>query len=372
MSEKKTIQINPELFSLSNTTRKKRQPSQTNGNIKVKSTTPTSRNDTLKKRSILRMIREHQEEKYKKMFDENTTKKDVINTSSSQFESDFERSKEFLNKMIEDNAKNETSVNRTLKNYPTQTNSLLYSPDIENININFPSNDTPTHIQPRPRPSLQPTPNYGCLKNGSLPTYRNWMNQTVKNNGIALPVISQQPHITVQNAGTSSTMSPKNYPVQHGSSSNHISSVPSTLTQANSSTEDSNINRSKQIDAMRQLMARAQTMKSKQNEKKMKQKKTIRRTYKIGKSKLAPKIAVLVSNKTIRNNISTKTQLLKQDPIHEIKKYLIKRGLIKVGSTAPNDVLRKMYESAILICGEVENHNPDILVYNYMNEHKSP
>ena len=83
--------------------------------------------------------------------------------------------------------------------------------------------------------------------------------------------------------------------------------------------------------------------------------------------KLAPKIAVLVSNKTIRNNISTKTQLLKQDPIHEIKKYLIKRGLIKVGSTAPNDILRKMYESSILICGEVQNHNPDNLLYNFLN-----
>ena len=32
-----------------------------------------------------------------------------------------------------------------------------------------------------------------------------------------------------------------------------------------------------------------------------------------------------------------------------------------------NAVLRKMYESAVMICGEVQNHNPDNLLYNYLN-----
>ena len=57
-------------------------------------------------------------------------------------------------------------------------------------------------------------------------------------------------------------------------------------------------------------------------------------------------------------------------PIQDVKKFLIKRGFIKVGSTAPNDILRKMYESAILICGEVQNHNPENLLYNFMNDDK--
>jgi hypothetical protein len=99
-----------------------------------------------------------------------------------------------------------------------------------------------------------------------------------------------------------------------------------------------------------------------------KQKKTLRRTYNVGKSKMYPKISVLVSNKTIRNNITTKSQLLKQVPIQEIKKYLIKRGFIRIGSIAPNDVLRKMYETSILMCGEIQNHNPDNLLYNYLHD----
>jgi len=99
-------------------------------------------------------------------------------------------------------------------------------------------------------------------------------------------------------------------------------------------------------------------------------KKTIRRTYKVGRSHMAPKVSILVSNKTIRNNVSTKKQLLKQTPIQTIKSHLIKRGCIKVGSTTPNDVLRKMYEDIELICGDVQNHNPDNLLFNFLNSNE--
>ena len=61
-------------------------------------------------------------------------------------------------------------------------------------------------------------------------------------------------------------------------------------------------------------------------------------------------------------------QQLKMIPIHEVRSYLIKKGFIKVGSNTPNNVLRKMYESALLICGEVKNHNPDNLLYNFLND----
>ena len=102
-----------------------------------------------------------------------------------------------------------------------------------------------------------------------------------------------------------------------------------------------------------------------------KRKKTYKRTYKVGKSSVFPRVSVLVSNKTIRKQVANKKQLLKQTSMPDIKKYLMKRGFIKVGSTAPNDVLRKMYESATLICGEIQNHNPDNLLYNFMNAGES-
>ena len=43
-------------------------------------------------------------------------------------------------------------------------------------------------------------------------------------------------------------------------------------------------------------------------------------------------------------------------------------SLINVGSIKTNDLLRKMYESAIMICGEVYNHNPENLMYNFFND----
>jgi hypothetical protein len=108
--------------------------------------------------------------------------------------------------------------------------------------------------------------------------------------------------------------------------------------------------------------------KNKMKKRKMKRKKTTRRTYKIGRSKILPKVSVLVSNKTIRNNITTKAQLLKQVPLHEMRRFLIKHGFIRVGSTTPSDVIRKMYETSMLMCGEIQNHNPDNLLYNFIHD----
>jgi hypothetical protein len=62
-----------------------------------------------------------------------------------------------------------------------------------------------------------------------------------------------------------------------------------------------------------------------------------------------------------------KKQELKNIPIAEVRKYLLKHGFIKVGTNSPNDVLREMYENAKLICGEIKNHNPENLLYNYFH-----
>ena len=234
--------------------------------------------------------------------------------------------------------------NTTLRTHKPITQSLLFQPSIEPLKnvisevMNPPTNTSsiPMFIQPS-IPNISPT--YGCLKGGTMPTYRTIMNQTRK-----------QP------------------PIHNNNVQNGMMVTGGSNEDQHKMVERKMIESMKRINEMKETSIKLQQLKHNSRPKKMKRKKTLRRTYKIGRSKIAPKVSVLVSNKTIRNNISTKSQLIKQTPIEEVKRFLVKRGLIKVGSITPNDVLRKMYESTIMICGEVYNHNPENLMYNFFND----
>jgi hypothetical protein len=90
-------------------------------------------------------------------------------------------------------------------------------------------------------------------------------------------------------------------------------------------------------------------------------KKTIRRVYNVGKSGVVRKVGVLVSSQGYRNTVLTKKKTLKTDSIGHVSKYLCDKGLIKVGSTAPEEVLRELYENAELV-GNLQNHNVENLL----------
>lgn len=350
MSEdnRRIIKINTESFKIPNTTRKNRKPPG-EAKIKVKSPAKEQNNATLK-RKLMKFIRNQHDQKIKE------SEKPVLNSENTEFKTEFKESLDYLSKMAK-NAEQPVNIagnaqNRTLKSYSTPIQLPIHLP------LNVPSSSfittqhpptlpsfaqplpsfahttpifartppifaqtptpAPSFVQPMPAPISQ-VPDYGCLKGGSLPLYKNWKNQTQKNNAVPPPIRISD--------------------LSNPASINHIKQM---------------------TDKINEIKA------SKPRHKK--QKRTVRRTYRIGRSKVFPKVSVLVSNRTIRNNITTKTQLLKQTPIGEVKKFLIKNGFIKIGSIAPNDVLRKMYESATLICGVVTNHNPDYLLYNFMND----
>ena len=346
MSEdnRRIIKINTESFKIPNTTRKNRKPPG-EAKIKVKSPVKEQNNATLK-RKLMKFIRNQHDQKMKE------TEKPTA-TDSSEFKTEFKESLDYLSKMAKNtqavNAQtNSHAQNRTLKSYPAiqlptlpipaplpppptfnftappkptaPAFNFTAPPPVPAFNFTAPStapafNFAPSFVQPS---FIQP-PDYGCLKGGSLPLYKNLNNQTQKNNAVPPPIRISD--------------------LSNPASINHIKQMTEKINEIKAS-----------------------------KPRPRKQKRTVRRTYRIGRSKVFPKVSVLVSNRTIRNNITTKTQLLKQTPIGEVKKFLIKNGFIKIGSIAPNDVLRKMYESATLICGEVTNHNPDYLLYNFMND----
>ena len=259
-------------------------------------------------------------------------------------------------------------MNKTLKQYPNQQpESLLFSPGIdvlETVSMDFPDVTTSPPVSIiTPRSNII-APRYGCLKNGSLPTYRNYVktqkNQPILRNNDVIQINNPNNQVNIPRLSNISQIA-MSMP-QSVINNNNITSVVQNKFQEKIG---ENI---KRMNETAHVMAKLKAIKENKYNKIAKQKKTIRRTYKAGKSKVLPKVSVLVSNRTMRNNITTKSQLLKQDDIEDVKKYLVKRGFIKIGSTAPNDVLRKMYESAVLICGEIQNHNPDNLLYNFLND----
>ena len=88
--------------------------------------------------------------------------------------------------------------------------------------------------------------------------------------------------------------------------------------------------------------------------------------YKLGKNKDKRQIGVLIKNRDTQKRIKKEIEKLKQEDIQTIKNYLREKGLIKLGSQAPTTILRKMYEDSIL-SGEINNNNSNNLVYNYIN-----
>ena len=396
-SEKRTIKINPELFRVSdkNSSRKKRTPSEKS--IKVKSQNPV-RNKTLRN-GVLRMlrdnIREKQKEEYNTLINPNPVKSKE--TPSSEFKTDFEKSLQYFSSLNE----NEVSVkkpshNTTFKrepvNYSSNSNiggsnilpefnensisSVL--PDVFN-DLPIPARNSPIHLK-QPLINLPPPPQYGCLKGGSLPTYRSWVNGTQKNyfgNNEIQNNIPPNPAIYSNSIGNTTYSAPsfisKPIDIEKKDEIQNNQNIESTILQKSDSILSiAKKDLAEKKQKLQKKINKENIQENKPKLKYLKQKKIYNRTYRVGKSKVYPKVGVLISNKTVRQRISTNALHLKQTPMPEVKKFLVKKGFIKVGSIAPNDVLRQMYECAHLMCGEIENHNPENLLYNYFNDINSP
>ena len=411
MSDRKTIQINPDLFSVNGRggTRKKK-PTDPNKPIKIRS--ENTKNNRTTKGKILRYIREQQQENYEKLFNEKRNEnKNMEPISLAQLHteglaqegldgaSEFENSINYFKSMEEEKrAKNQH--NHTVRQYPHNSSSVLTSQPYELENM---SNMIQIHMgQSVPinfHARQMPPPTYGCLKNGNLPTYRAMLQQTRKNHdpqpatiqthqiassngqGAFTPPTTNfkgdrrspekfgmQPQMVFQTQPITSLQSSD--PFQQLQSLNALNALPKTERERIEELKREQNERLKKISELKQIKQLVTTGNNPTPNKLkyLKRKRTLKRTYYIGKSKVFPKVGVLVSNKTIRKNVATKAQLLKQVPMEEIKKFLIKKGFIKIGTTAPNDVLRKIYESAIMMGGEIQNYNSENLLFNYLNE----
>jgi hypothetical protein len=100
--------------------------------------------------------------------------------------------------------------------------------------------------------------------------------------------------------------------------------------------------------------------------KKMKQISTTTKRF-IHLGKKNGKVGVLIKNQKTRKKILKDSNTLKKRPLSKIKDYLRKHNLIKIGSTAPETIIRSIYENSFL-AGDIYNKNVDTLLHNYLDK----
>jgi len=335
MSEVRFVKYNEDLFKIPSGTQKRKKINKPPIKIKPISTKTI-------KHKILDEIRKNQDKQLKLISEAKTT----VPTSKTSFDDDFQKSVEYM-QTFADKHKEESKLNKSIKN-----NVVTATSDNNSFSENL------VYDSPKKFPSVS----YGCLKNGNLPTYRNYCNRTLKQT-------SSVTHTQIATSPTSQVItqplvaSTVAQPLVASSVAQPL--VPSTVAPSKPTISE-RIKSPAELLLIEKVKQKSESTKPKPIHNKMK--KILRRTYRTGKDKYRPRVSVLLPNKTIRRNVTSKSYLLKQTPIDEIRKTLLKQGFIKIGSTAPNDVLRKMYESIQLIGGDIKNHNPDNLLYNFFND----
>ena len=401
MSNHKTIKINPELFTL--TKQKKTKPDA--------SEAKTKKNTTFKpnniKNKLLERIKAHK------------NKEANLGTQSSSNSSDFEaQSNEFddsmaylssLAKQSKETTNRDAYVQntqtamtggkqKTLKNYSTPSlhvelelpDGLKESPMVFYAPI--PTNDPPiTLTPPNANYMIDNKVPYGCLKGGVKPTFKAWNKTQRQQPSVEQP--SPSLNINTSSLGGSSNttlretkMKELKEKMRRKQQSLEFAQTPPTpiptpkpapiSVSAFVPEPEGNMTISvapliQEIPAMIMtdpVLADAPSTQNVQTGGGSKRiKKTIKRTYTLGKSKIHKRVGILIKDKNTRKRVLNAQRDIKRHGINDIKQYLRTRGLIKTGSSAPNDIIRKIYESAML-SGEVTNQDKDILLQNFLKE----
>ena len=314
------------------------------------------------KNKLLKRIKEH------KLREENKEdkKKDLeINIDNTidlvSYSNEFNDSIQYLQNLtqINEQKKKKAELERkTLKNnyspyytLPIVNVDLPEELQIENIPSHQPSHQpshppihSPIHpsihspINPPIHPQINNDVPYGILKGGSKPTFRTW-NKTQKNS-----------NVNVFNERTNKLNLLKNK-IREQNSMNPIpmNPIPMNPIPMNSIPMNPIPMNPIQKRSLKKII-----------------KKTIHRKFTLGKSKTKKIVSVLLKDNKTQKNIINAQKELKRQNMNDVKYYLKNHNLIKIGSNAPNDVIRKIYESSIL-AGEITNNNSDILLHNFQN-----
>ena len=358
MSSKKTISINPELFSMTSSGKKKKDNKSKTQKRKDKKFNFVNPNQLRK--NLLNKIKEHREnnnntnddnrdtDKNNKLSESKENNKDNI----EKFTSNFKESMNYLSNLVEKDKNKETKSKRkrkqkTLKSKtpneidPNDIEVSLKLPDDFSEKINFSSED---HNRFNYYDKGTTAPPYGCLKGGDKPTFRQWKSSTQKNLSAIADDDDDDDDIDDDDKEFQEDLKEI--------SKKSINDEP---------IKKSVIDISKSLPSEREN--KLNNLKKKNNYSIVK---TVKRKYKLGKNKKNNSVSVLIKSTQTKKKIMDEKKKIENEDLNNIKKYLREHNLLRIGSTTPNDVLKTMYENAIL-SGYLENKSDDVMLHNYLN-----
>lgn len=326
MSSKKTIQINPKFLSLS----KKNQTSKSYQKKKKRKDLRMSIKPNNIKKKLIQKIKEHQKDSLeKRKIGDLNNQYNQSQQDKISFTKDFNDQLNYLEEIIK--KKKEKRVKKKLRRQTKRRKAITHQNIVNNQNTSI-NNNIPKTIYKQPS-----DPPYGCLKNGNKPTYSQYR-KTLKmrenpnpKRTITQMHINPKPHVLIDNT---------------------------PIIQPNLVTRE---------DKLQRLKTRIATPKKEIGIKRLvKVKRTIKK-YKLGKNKKDRRVGILIKSGKTRKLIKNEQNILRKKCLSEIKQYLRKHNIIKSGSSAPESVLRKLYEDCFST-GSVYNKNSDNLIHNYLHE----
>jgi hypothetical protein len=409
---KKTIQINPELFRMSGgKSRKVREK-------KEHPIAPIISPNNLKNK-LLKRIKDHKTREHNEIKHNISPKTNVTGVNTDEFHSAIN----YLSDLSKKQKQEQTIKTKTLKQYkaPSYPAASYATPSYSSIPASpYPSPypsftntfepgfinaslELPPELQQQQQPQLQqynPIPNdvpYGCLKNGLKPTFRSW-NQTMKNTSQYSELLNV------------STIRPPTPPKIHPSQEQIEPSLTPSLTREQRLEQIKNklkkiqdietkhipeaaklntnlkalesmsaelnplisLDELPEIDDIKEnvfnipdiLREKRETEDPKIPKKYVKT--TVSKKYTLGRSSKNRRVSILLKDKHTRKNVLDAQNELKRTSITDVRKYLRQHGIIKVGSVAPPEILRKTFEASML-AGEITNVNKDTLLHNFIN-----
>ena len=398
MNKTKTIDINPALFRTAGGSKTKK-----NKEASSKPKNPLISPNILKNK-LLKRIKQHKLRENNPNIN-NPTTNTVSNKVEPSYTDEFVESLDYLQNLSKQKQMSDQKQATEIKKQRTQTEferktvknySAMNNSNYQHVNIDLPEELSnmyvPIKIEPMTLVKNTDSVPYGILKGGNKPTYRVW-NKTQKNLDpiVTQPLVTQpiaapssitserekrlttlkdklrqkeqQPEkkedawmdktyihkpITVNTNIPSSNMPPAPIQVKEIKINTQVNTqlVPDAAIIIN---DDNNLTADKPAGRRRFI------------------KKTKHRKYTLGKSNIKKTVSVLLKDRQTRKKIISAQKDLKRKPLNEVKHYLREHNLLKTGSDAPNDILRKIYEDSVL-AGEITNINKDTLLHNFLKD----